>query len=77
MGRPRPIKTTDEGPAYINEYFAAHPEMMLGQPTLEHGQYGREFAIVRTLRNLQALRRALTGTLRRLQPRSANAPKVY
>jgi len=36
---------TPEGAAHINEYFAAHPEMMLGKPSLEHGQYGREFAL--------------------------------
>jgi hypothetical protein len=40
----RPIETED-GPAYINEYFAAHPEMMLGVPSLGQGQYGRELAL--------------------------------
>jgi hypothetical protein len=37
---------TDDGPAWVNEYFAAHPEQMLGQPSMLHGQYGREFALI-------------------------------
>jgi N12 class adenine-specific DNA methylase len=40
----RPIPTTD-GPAYVNEYFAAHPEMMLGEPSFALGRYGREFSL--------------------------------
>src|ERR1035438_8096060 len=33
------IETTD-GPVEINEYFARHPEMMLGRMGMESGQYG-------------------------------------
>jgi N-6 DNA Methylase len=33
-----PIETPD-GPILVNEYFARHPEMMLGQMRLEHGMY--------------------------------------
>jgi N12 class adenine-specific DNA methylase len=35
----RSIETTD-GPVEINEYFARHPEMMLGRMGMESGQYG-------------------------------------
>ena len=71
-----PVTKTDEGPAYINEYFAAHPEMMLGQPTLEHGQYGREFAIVGPFET-SSLRRAIDRLpFDVYQPRSATSPKV-
>ncbi len=31
---------TEEGPIEINEYFARHPEMMLGRMQIERGQYG-------------------------------------
>ena len=30
---------TPDGPAFVNEYFARHPDMMLGQMRLEHGMY--------------------------------------
>jgi N12 class adenine-specific DNA methylase len=40
----RAIETPD-GPASINEYFAARPQMMLGEPRLTHSQYGPEFAV--------------------------------
>ncbi|MBT3368268.1 MAG: hypothetical protein HN416_14035, partial [Nitrospina sp.] len=33
---------TDKGPALINEYFAAHPEMVLGEHALEGSMYGKE-----------------------------------
>jgi len=32
--------TTPDGPTRINAYFAAHPEMMLGEMRLVRGQYG-------------------------------------
>ncbi|HEX3681732.1 MAG TPA: DEAD/DEAH box helicase family protein [Bryobacteraceae bacterium] len=43
-----PIQTTTE-PIYINEYFVNHPEMLLGEMTLDHGLYGVEPTLKGTL----------------------------
>lgn len=37
---------TGDGPMHINEYFARHPEMMLGRMGLESGQYGMTPALI-------------------------------
>jgi hypothetical protein len=71
----RPIETED-GPAVINEYFAAYPEMMLGAPSLGQGQYGREFALVGPF-DATALRRAIERLpFNVYRPRTANSPTV-
>ena len=71
----RPIETED-GPAYINEYFAAHPETMLGAPSLGQGQYGREFALEGPF-DATALRRAVERLpFDVYRPRTANSPTV-
>jgi N12 class adenine-specific DNA methylase len=44
----RPIATAD-GPMEVNEYFARHPEMMLGRMGLESGQYGTAPALIGSL----------------------------
>jgi N12 class adenine-specific DNA methylase len=44
----RPIATAD-GPMEINEYFARHPEMMLGRMGMESGQYGAAPALIGSL----------------------------
>ena len=44
----RSIETTD-GPVEINEYFARHPEMMLGRMGMESGQYGMAPALIGNL----------------------------
>ena len=44
----RPIATT-AGPMEINEYFARHPEMMLGRMEMESGQYGTAPALIGSL----------------------------
>ncbi len=44
----RSIETTD-GPLEINEYFAGHPEMMLGRMGMESGQYGMAPALIGNL----------------------------
>jgi N12 class adenine-specific DNA methylase len=44
----RSIDTTD-GPIQINEYFARHPEMMLGRMGMESGQYGMAPALIGNL----------------------------
>ena len=44
----RSIDTVD-GPMQVNEYFARHPEMMLGRMGLESGQYGDAPALIGTL----------------------------
>jgi hypothetical protein len=41
--------TTGDGPAAINEYFAGHPEMMLGTLALEAGRFGKELTLNGTL----------------------------
>jgi N12 class adenine-specific DNA methylase len=67
---------TNDGPAFINEYFAAHPEMMLGQPSLENGQYGREFSFVGPF-DATSLRRALDRLpLDVYRPRTSRTPTV-
>ena len=45
----RSIDTAD-GPLQVNEYFARHPEMMLGRMGLESGQYGDAPALIGTLK---------------------------
>ncbi len=45
----RSIETAD-GPMHVNEYFARHPEMMLGRMGMESGQYGDAPALIGTLR---------------------------
>ena len=42
------IETAD-GPVEINEYFARHPEMMLGRMGMESGQYGAAPALIGNL----------------------------
>jgi N12 class adenine-specific DNA methylase len=44
----RSIETAD-GPVEINEYFARHPEMMLGRMGMESGQYGAAPALIGNL----------------------------
>ncbi len=44
----RSIETAD-GPVEINEYFARHPEMMLGRMGMESGQYGMAPALIGNL----------------------------
>ena len=44
----RSIATAD-GPMEINEYFARHPEMMLGRMGMESGQYGTAPALIGSL----------------------------
>ncbi|MGH9666912.1 MAG: hypothetical protein ACRD9L_21015, partial [Bryobacteraceae bacterium] len=44
----RSIETAD-GPLQINEYFARHPEMMLGRMGMESGQYGMAPALIGSL----------------------------
>ena len=44
----RSIETT-EGPVEINEYFARHPEMMLGRMGMASGQYGMVPALIGSL----------------------------
>src|ERR1022692_2693178 len=44
----RSIETTD-GPMEINEYFARHPEMMLGRMGMESGQFGAAPALIGSL----------------------------
>jgi len=44
----RSIETPD-GPLQINEYFARHPEMMLGRMGMESGQYGVAPALIGSL----------------------------
>ncbi|HEX4134546.1 MAG TPA: hypothetical protein VHY84_08060, partial [Bryobacteraceae bacterium] len=44
----RSIETAD-GPMHVNEYFARHPEMMLGRMGLESGQYGDAPALIGAL----------------------------
>ena len=44
----RSIETTD-GPVEINEYFARHPEMMLGRMGMESAQYGMAPALIGNL----------------------------
>ncbi len=41
----RSIETAD-GPVQINEYFARHPEMMLGRMGMESGQHGIAPALI-------------------------------
>jgi len=38
-----------DGPLQINEYFARHPEMMLGRMGMESGQYGMAPALIGSL----------------------------
>jgi hypothetical protein len=45
----RSVDTVD-GPLHVNEYFARHPEMMLGRMGLESGQYGDGPALIGTLK---------------------------
>ncbi|MDQ6733460.1 MAG: DEAD/DEAH box helicase family protein, partial [Nitrospirota bacterium] len=52
------IETID-GPVEINEYFARHPEMMLGRMGIESGQYGTAPALIGTLEP-DALQRAVS-----------------
>ena len=40
---------TEEGPVEINEYFARHPEMMLGRMGLESARYGMAPALIGTV----------------------------
>jgi hypothetical protein len=40
---------TADGPMQINEYFARHPEMMLGRMGMESGQYGTAPALIGSL----------------------------
>jgi len=40
---------TEEGPVEINEYFARHPEMMLGRMGLESARYGTAPALIGAL----------------------------
>ena len=40
---------TADGPIRINEYFARHPEMMLGRMGVESGQYGMAPALIGSL----------------------------
>jgi len=54
----RSIDTVD-GPLHVNEYFARHPEMMLGRMGLESGQYGDAPALIGTL-NPAALDKAVS-----------------
>src|SRR5262249_57697564 len=42
------IETAD-GPIEVNEYFARHPEMMLGRMGLDSGQYGDVPALIGAL----------------------------
>src|SRR6202012_1146598 len=44
----RAIETSD-GPVHVNEYYARHPDMMLGRMGLESGQYGNAPALIGTL----------------------------
>jgi len=44
----RSIETAD-GPLQVNEYFARHPEMMLGRMGMESGQYGAAPALIGNL----------------------------
>jgi N12 class adenine-specific DNA methylase len=44
----RAIGTLD-GPVHVNEYYARHPDMMLGRMGLESGQYGDAPALIGTL----------------------------
>jgi N12 class adenine-specific DNA methylase len=44
----RSVETPD-GPVEINEYFARHPEMMLGRIGMESGQYGKAPALIGNL----------------------------
>jgi hypothetical protein len=41
----QPVATA-EGPVQVNEYFARHPEMMLGRMGLESGQFGATPALI-------------------------------
>jgi hypothetical protein len=49
---------TADGPVLINEYFARHPEMMLGRMGLESGQFGETPALIGNL-DLAALEHAI------------------
>ena len=42
------IETAD-GPVQVNEYFARHPEMMLGRMGMESGQFGAAPALIGSL----------------------------
>ena len=48
LDRSGSIETAD-GPLQINEYFARHPEMMLGRMGMESGQYGTAPALIGSL----------------------------
>jgi N12 class adenine-specific DNA methylase len=54
----RSIETAD-GRVEINEYFARHPEMMLGRMGMESGQYGMAPALIGNLEP-DALKRAIS-----------------
>ena len=41
---------TPDGPVFVNEYFARHPEMMLGRMGIESGQYADAPALIGALR---------------------------
>jgi N12 class adenine-specific DNA methylase/type I restriction-modification system DNA methylase subunit len=49
-----------DGPIHVNEYFARHPEMMLGRMGLESGQYGDAPALIGTL-HIDDLERAVSS----------------
>lgn len=70
----RTVDTAD-GPLHINEYFARHPEMMLGRMGIASGQYGDSPALIGNLAP-DALQKAVFLLPASVYTRSASADRA-